>query len=259
MIRFLRSVPILDESCSYSFPPVEGASGEGIVCAGGNLSPGILLSAYRQGVFPWYGEGDPILWWSPDPRFVVLPETLHVSGSASKLLRRNPFRLSLDRAFPEVIASCASMQRPGQEGTWIVRDMIAAYNKLHELGFAHSVEVWEGDSLAGGLYGISLGAAFFGESMFSGKSGASRVGFLSLASALFESGFELIDSQVYTVYLGSMGGVDLPRSQYLRRLERALGKPDRKGSWSGLFPGLSRIAAQPGKAVGGESTGPGEP
>ncbi|HWP68715.1 MAG TPA: leucyl/phenylalanyl-tRNA--protein transferase, partial [Rectinemataceae bacterium] len=196
MIRFLRSVPILDEACSYRFPSLEGSSPEGIVCAGGNLSPGILLSAYRQGIFPWYGEGEPILWWSPEPRFAVLPETLHISESAAKLLRRHPFRLTIDQAFGKVIASCAFIPRQGQDGTWIVPDMIEAYNKLHELGFAHSVEVWDKDVLVGGLYGISLGGAFFGESMFSAKSGASRFGFLCFAMALFENGFELIDSQV---------------------------------------------------------------
>lgn len=252
MIRFLRSVPILDEACTYWFPSLEGASVEGIVCAGGNLSPGILLSAYRQGIFPWYGDGEPILWWSPEPRFTVLPETLHVSESSEKLLRRHPFSLTIDQAFGKVIASCAYIPRRGQDGTWIVPDMIEAYNKLHELGFAHSVEVWDDDTLVGGLYGIGLGSAFFGESMFSAKSGASRVGFLCFAMALFENGFELIDSQVYTDYLGSMGGVELPRNTYLRRLGCALRMADKRGRWDAVFPdfpaseALSRIM-RPGK------------
>ncbi len=237
MIRFLRSVPWLDEGCSYTFPPLGESSPEGIVCAGGNLSPGILLSAYRQGIFPWYEEGGPILWWSPDPRFAVLPETFHVPASASRLLKRRPFRLTADRAFRQVMESCASIDRPGQDGTWIVPDMIDAYVRLHELGYAHSVEAWEGEELAGGLYGLGLGGAFFGESMFSATSGASRVGFLSLAQALFEKGFVLIDSQVHTDYVAGMGGVDLARGVYMRRLQTALSMPDKKGSWGEIFGG----------------------
>lgn len=236
MIRFLRSAPILDEGCFYAFPAVEGASPEGIVCAGGNLSPGMILSAYRQGIFPWYGEGEPLLWWSPDPRFSILPETLHVSSSSARLLRRNDFSLTLDKDFKGVIRSCATIRRPGQRGTWILPEMIRAYEGLHELGFAHSVEVWKRDALVGGLYGLSLGGAFFGESMFSAESGASRVGFLSLAMALFEQGFRLIDSQVHTDYVAGMGGVDLPRGHYLRRLGEALGMEDRRGSWNEVFP-----------------------
>ncbi len=236
MIRFLRSAPLLDEACSYAFPSVEAASPEGIVCAGGNLSPGLLLSAYRQGIFPWYGEGEPILWWSPDPRFVILPETLHVPASSARLLKRREFTLSLDRDFGGVISACARANRPGQDGTWILPDMIAAYKRLHELGYAHSVEVWREGELAGGLYGMSLGGAFFGESMFSVSSGASRVGFLNLAAMLFRQGFSLIDSQVRTDYVAGMGGVDLPRKLYLDRLAVALKQPDRRGSWRILFP-----------------------
>jgi len=236
MIRFLRSVPILDEGCAYSFPSVDGSSPEGIVCAGGNLSPGLILSAYRQGIFPWYGEGDPLLWWSPNPRFSVLPETLHISASSAKLLKRGHFALTLDEDFHQVITSCASIQRPGQDGTWILPEMIQAYERLHELGFAHSVEVWKEDALVGGLYGLSLGGAFFGESMFSAESGASRAGFISLAAMLFERGFLLIDSQVHTDYGAGMGGVDIPRGVYLNRLAKALELPDSRGAWNKLFP-----------------------
>jgi leucyl/phenylalanyl-tRNA--protein transferase len=254
MIRFLRSVPRLDEGCSYAFPSLEGSSPEGIVCAGGNLSPGILLSAYRQGIFPWYEEGGPILWWSPDPRFAVLPETFHIPASSRKLLRRRPFQLTTDRAFRLVMESCAAIVRPGQDGTWIIPEMIEAYVKLHELGYAHSVEVWEGNELAGGLYGISMGGAFFGESMFSALSGASRFGFLSLAQALFKKGFILVDSQVNTDYVAGMGGVDLPRNAYLNRLETALRMPDRRGAWEGLFQDSSA-----GKTPEGIDAGPGRP
>lgn len=261
MIRFLRSVPLLDEECSYAFPPVSDSSPEGIVCAGGNLSPGLILSAYRQGIFPWYAEKEPILWWSPDPRFVVLPELIHVSSSSVKLLKRHEFTLTLDRDFGQVVTSCATIGRPGQDGTWILPEMIEAYKKLHELGFAHSVEVWRQGTLAGGLYGIGLGGAFFGESMFSAVSGASRVGFLSLAFMLFESGFSLIDSQVHTDYVAGMGGVEMPRSAYLSRLTTALRQPDARGSWSDQFPSfpasrsLADIVGSTAASSGGQGIG----
>lgn len=246
MIRFLRSVPRLDEGCSYRFPPIEEASPEGIVCVGGNLSPGILLSAYRQGIFPWYGEREPLLWWSPDPRFAVLPETFHISATSRKLLRRREYTLTLDRAFDRVIECCARIERPGQGGTWIVEDMIDAYKELHRLGYAHSAEAWEGDKLAGGLYGVSLGDAFFGESMFSASSGASRSAFLCLAMKLFENGFTLIDSQVYTDYVAGMGGVDLPRKAYLERLAAAASGADKRGPWHGRFPDFPASAGLAG-------------
>ncbi|MFA5853078.1 MAG: leucyl/phenylalanyl-tRNA--protein transferase [Spirochaetales bacterium] len=200
------------------------------------MSRGHCLSAYRQGIFPWYGEGDPLLWWSPNPRFSILPETLHISTSSAKLLKRGRFVLTLDQDFRQVIASCAYIQRPGQDGTWILPEMIQAYEKLHELGFAHSVEAWKDGRLVGGLYGVSLGGAFFGESMFSVVSGASRAGFLSLAAMLFERGFLLIDSQVHTDYVAGMGGVDIPRKSYLDRLSKALELPDSRGAWNQLFP-----------------------
>lgn len=236
MIRFLERLGSLDENGHFKFPPVEGSSPEGIVCAGGNLSPGMLLSAYRQGIFPWYSKNEPILWWSPNPRFAVLPETLHVSRSSDRLLRKAGFSFSLDRRFKQVMEACASVHRTGQDGTWILPEMIEAYTGLHRLGYAHSVEVWLGDELVGGLYGVSLGSAFFGESMFSLVSGASRVGFLHLARWLFRLGFSLIDSQVHTLYLETMGGVDIPREWYLTRLEKALMNPDLRGDWATLFP-----------------------
>lgn len=216
----------------FVFPSPDTATPEGIVCLGGDLSPRMLISAYRQGIFPWYGENDPILWFSPDPRFVVLPETLHISGTSRKLLKKRPFELSVDRAFSCVIENCARIPRSGQDGTWIVPDMIEAYCRLHELGYAHSVEAWRGGKLLGGLYGVSLGNAFFGESMFSKESGASRCAFLNFACALFAEGFMFIDSQVRTDYVAGMGGISIPRRQYLSMLDRALRFPDRRGSWS---------------------------
>jgi leucyl/phenylalanyl-tRNA--protein transferase len=238
MIRFLGKLEALDIDRDYRFPPAQETSPEGIVCAGGNLSPGMLLSAYRQGIFPWYSENEPILWWSPNPRFAVLPETLHVSRSSIRLLRKEEFSFSLDQHFKAVIEACAQVPRPGQDGTWILPEMIEAYTRLHLLGYAHSLEVWKEGLLVGGLYGLSLGGAFFGESMFSLIPGASRTGFLTLALWLFEQGFLLIDSQVHTLYVETMGGVDLPRGSYLAKLDRALGFPDRRGNWSGLFPGF---------------------
>ncbi|MDD3981583.1 MAG: leucyl/phenylalanyl-tRNA--protein transferase [Spirochaetia bacterium] len=243
MIRFLGRLEELDFDGLYPFPPVDAASPEGIVCAGGNLSPGMLLSAYRQGIFPWYSNDEPILWWSPNPRFAILPETLHISRSSLRLLRQAEYSFSLDRNFRAVMEACAKVPRPGQDGTWILPEMIEAYTRLHRLGYAHSLEVWKQGLLVGGLYGVSLGGAFFGESMFSLSPGASRAGFLSLALWLFEWGFLLIDSQVHTLYVETMGGVDLPRGSYLAKLDKALRLTDRRGNWNDLFPEFPRSAA----------------
>jgi len=235
MLPYLQTSRFFDESHDFVFPPVSRATREGIVCLGGNLSPGMLLSAYRRGIFPWYSDDEPILWWSPDPRFCVLPSTLHVTESAKKLLKKNRFSITVDTQFRAVITECAEIERPGQPGTWITSEMREAYIRLHELGYAHSVEVWENGTLAGGLYGVSLGRAFFGESMFSRVSGASRAGFLTFSAALFEKGYELIDSQVHTDYVASMGGVDIPRAQYLALLDKALKHETHKGLWTDFF------------------------
>ncbi|MEW6548174.1 MAG: leucyl/phenylalanyl-tRNA--protein transferase [Spirochaetota bacterium] len=247
MIRFLRPAAEGENEGGYVFPPPEKASREGIVCAGGNLSRGMLLSAYRQGIFPWYDESSPILWWSPDPRFIVLPSTFHIPRSARRLGRKRSWTYSLDLAFPRVIRGCASAARPGQEGTWITREMIEAYIALHESGYAHSVEVWEDGSLVGGLYGVSLGSCFFGESMFSLRSGASRAAFIRLGAFLFSHGFSLIDSQVKTDYVAGMGGVEVPRARYLRLLKDALAAEDKAGDWNIGFPGFA--STQVGKGV----------
>lgn len=240
------SFPLLGEHDDFPFPPVDQASEEGILCQGGNLSPGMLLSAYRRGIFPWYGPGEPLLWWSPDPRFALIPGELHVSATSRKLLRRllpDPdVTLSLDGDFPAVIRACASAKSRGQRGTWIVPAMIDAYAELHRLGFAHSVEVRRGAALVGGLYGVSLGRAFFGESMFSLESGASRAAFLCLALRLAGEGYALIDSQVYTDYLAEMGAKDMPRSSYQSLLADALAGPTLRGSWSEAFTGFPASA-----------------
>jgi leucyl/phenylalanyl-tRNA--protein transferase len=227
----------------FPFPPPSSADPRGILCTGGNLSPGLLLSAYEQGIFPWYNEDEPILWWSPDPRFVLFPEELHVSQTMRKLLRREDFELCLDRDFPSVIRACASSPRPGQDGTWIGPEMIEAYIELHRLGYAHSAEARRGGELVGGLYGVSIGSVFFGESMFSRADDASKAAFIPLVWRLCEEGFTLIDSQVYTDHLAGLGAREIPRIEYLRLLAERLeggrfSAATRRGDWSKLFVGF---------------------
>ncbi|MBU0935653.1 MAG: leucyl/phenylalanyl-tRNA--protein transferase [Spirochaetes bacterium] len=229
--------PWLDEHSRFSFPPVDTASPEGILCTGGNLSPGMLLSAYSQGIFPWFSDDDPLIWWSPDPRFIVYPDQAHLSATMRKLIKKTPFELKLDTDFRSVITKCAESWRPGQNGTWICSDMIEAYCGLHRLGYAHSAEAWQEGQLVGGLYGVSLGSAFFGESMFSQLSDASKAVFLPLAWFLAEQGFRLIDSQVHTDHVESLGGCHLARADYLQLLGQCLSEPNRKGNWGELWPG----------------------
>ncbi|MDA8426343.1 MAG: leucyl/phenylalanyl-tRNA--protein transferase [Treponema sp.] len=239
------SFPYLDETMDFPFPDPGTADAHGLVCSGGNLSPGLLLSAYRRGLFPWFSEGEPILWWSPDPRFVLDPEELHLSETMRKILRRREqeraagaFELSLDRDFAAVIEACSRSPRRGQSGTWITADMIAGYRELHRLGYAHSVEAWRRGALVGGLYGVSLGSIFFGESMFSFESDVSKAAFIPLVWRLREEGFTLIDSQVYTDHLAGLGARRIARGDYLERLADCLGAATRKGDWGALFPGF---------------------
>jgi len=211
---------------------------------GGNLSPGMLLSAYEQGYFPWFSQDDPILWWSPDPRFVLLPEKLRVSESMRKVLKRGAFDIRFDRDFSAVISSCSEIDRPGQDGTWIVEDMIAAYRVLHELGWVHSSESYKDGRLVGGCYGLRLGNAFFGESMFSRESNASKAAFLTLARQLFADGVAFIDCQVPTDHLRSLGAEEVARSEFTELLSASLSArgplgpesdaADRRGKWSVL-------------------------
>jgi len=235
-----KAFPYLTENDDFPFPDPESADADGIVCAGGNLSPGLLLSAYRRGIFPWFSDGQPILWWSPDPRFVLKPEELHASATMRKLLRRSSreegFELSLDRDFEAVIRSCSSVERPGQDGTWITEGMIEAYRELHRLGFAHSAEVRRGGRLVGGLYGVSLGSVFFGESMFSLEDDASKLAFIPLAWRLRDEGFTLVDAQVYTGHLAGLGAQEIPRIDFLHLLSMCLAAPTRRGDWGRLFP-----------------------
>ncbi|WP_455381893.1 leucyl/phenylalanyl-tRNA--protein transferase [Salinispira pacifica] len=230
-----RKFPYLGEHERFQFPSPDQATGEGILGVGGNLSPGMLLSAYSQGVFPWFSPGDPILWWCPDPRFVLFPDKLHISRSMRRVLRRREFSVSFDRMFRRVIEACSATPRPGQRGTWITDEMIESYSKLHELGYAHSVEVSLNGELVGGLYGVSLGSCLFGESMFARVSNASKVGFVYLVQVLKQQGFSLIDSQVHTDHLESLGAEDIPRERYLSLLAAALEAPTRRGNWGELF------------------------
>ena len=196
------------------FPYPELADEDGLLVVGGDLSPERVLLAYQNGIFPWYSSDSPILWWSPDPRFVLFPEKLKVSSSMKKFLKKTGYKVTFDTAFKDVISSCASMRE--ESGTWITAEMQNAYCRLHELNLAHSVEVWENDELVGGLYGVSIGRCFFGESMFSKKSNSSKTGFITLVNFLKEKGFLIIDCQVHTNYLESLGAEHIPRKEFLK-------------------------------------------
>lgn len=220
---------LLDER--LVFPPPERAPREGPLAVGGDLSPERLLLAYSLGIFPWYGEGEPILWHSPDPRMVLIAERVRVSRSLRRTIARGRFRPTLDSAFGRVVAACAETPRPGQPGTWITREMQAAYGALHRTGVAHSAEAWLGDDLVGGLYGVSLGGAFFGESMFARVSDASKVAFVALVEQLGRWGIGLVDCQVHTEHLARFGAEEWPRRRFLAALRVALEQPTRTGPW----------------------------
>ncbi len=209
-----------------AFPPLEQALTEpdGLLAAGGDLSPQRLLYAYRHGIFPWYNAGDPILWWSPDPRLVLFPDEIHISRSLRRTLRRGAFQISRDTAFTEVIRACAA-PRHGVPGTWITPTMAAAYTRLHEQGVAHSIEVWMDGELAGGLYGLGIGAAFFGESMFTRRTDASKIALAHLAAVFGHHPAALIDCQLYSTHLAALGARELPRYDFTARLERACAAP----------------------------------
>ena len=203
---------------------------DGLLAAGGNLTPRRLLRAYRMGIFPWYSADQPILWWSPDPRLVLLPECLKVSRSLRKTLRKGLFAITADTAFEQVVAACAG-PRQGEPGTWITSEMYRAYCRLHRLGHAHSIETWQQGELVGGLYGVSLGRVFYGESMFSWISDASKIALVALAAQLQRWEFAVIDCQVTTTHLLSMGAVDIPRSSFLQLLECYCPQPGQPGPW----------------------------
>jgi len=204
------------------FPPLALALAEpnGLLCAGGDLSPQRILEAYRNGIFPWYSPGEPILWWSPNPRMVLVPSELKISRSLRRTLRAGSYQIRLDSDFPAVIRACARTRRHGQAGTWISGEMQAAYGNLHELGFAHSVETWLDDKLIGGLYGLAIGKMFYGESMFSHATDASKIALAHLCRHLEAQGFGLIDCQMNTPHLASLGAREIARSEFIVRLRQ---------------------------------------
>lgn len=201
------------------FPPVEETSPEGILAVGGDLSPERLMLAYRNGIFPWFEEDEPILWWSPEERMVLFFDDLKISKSMQNVLKKGEFRVTFNKDFKAVITNCQNIKRVGQNGTWITDDMINAYCKLHELGFAKSVEVWKDNELIGGLYGIDLGDVFCGESMFSKVSNASKVAFITLAQKLEKADYKLIDCQVHNNHLESLGCVEIDREEFMAILK----------------------------------------
>lgn len=227
-------MPVFLLTEEISFPHPEYAEENGLLAVGGDLSEGRLLLACSMGIFPWYPEDSPILWWSPDPRLVLRPEDLKVSRSLGQTAKRGIYQVTMDSAFSEVIWGCAEVHKGKDSGTWITEDMIRAYIRLHHSGYAHSVESWYEGELAGGLYGVALGGAFFGESMFTRRADASKVAFVALVSRLVFWNFELIDCQVTTGHLMRFGAKEVPRSKFLEMLKHALKVPAKPGRWGPL-------------------------
>ena len=214
------------------FPPLEAAllRPNGLLAVGGDLSPSRLIDAYRRGIFPWFNEGEPILWWSPDPRMVLFPQELKISRSLRKTLKRGNYEIRADSAFKQVMEACAA-PRGDQAGTWIHAEMIAAYEKLHEMGMAHSMETWIEGELVGGLYGVGQGKMFFGESMFFRASDASKIAFVHLVTQLQRWGFEMIDCQMKTEHLASLGAREISRKEFRQKLKELVHYPERGKKW----------------------------
>ncbi len=224
-------MPIYLLNQHLAFPPAEGASPDGIVAVGGDTSAERLLLAYRQGVFPWPAEGYPLLWFSPDPRFTLVPDKIHVPRSLRKVMRKGSFEITADTAFDRVIAECAATPRPSQDGTWITDELLEGYCELHRHGYAHSIEAWREGELVGGLYGVSIGRGFAGESMFAKVPDASKVAFVTLLGNLVSWHFPIVDCQVHTDHLARFGAKMWPRRRFLRHWREAVGKPTKKGPW----------------------------
>ncbi len=231
------------------FPPIDTAleSPNGLLAAGGSLGVARLVDAYSRGIFPWFSEGDPVLWWCPDPRMVLATDRFHTSRSLKRRLCKPDYVVTLDRAFRDVLRGCAA-PRPHQDGTWLVPAMMRAYERLHQSGIAHSVEVWIGGELAGGLYGVALGRMFYGESMFSRRTDASKVALAYLAAQLRAWSFPLIDCQMQTSHLASLGATEMPRRRFVRLVEELTRQPGREGAWT-LDPAISERLGQPSAAA----------
>ena len=230
-------LPVLGEPASSPFPAVESACDEpdGLLAVGGDLKPPRLLEAYRRGIFPWFSDGQPILWWSPDPRMVLRSDGVRLSSRFRRSLRTSTWEARADTAFERVIRACAQAPRAGQAGTWITADMQAAYIELHHLGHAHSVEVFDGDDLVGGIYGVAIGRMFFGESMFSARSGGSKVAIAALAHRLHGWGWPLIDAQVANDHLISLGAESWPRTRFIATISGLTEQPGLEGGWTRPF------------------------
>ena len=226
-------IPRLGEAPDAPFPDPESAleTPDGLLAWGGGLEPQRLLRAYRSGIFPWYSDDDPILWWSPADRCVIPTDGVHVSRRLARTLKQSPYRLTMDCAFGPVLQACGH----SRESTWITPAMERAYQQLHELGYAHSIEAWDGEELAGGLYGVSLGRCFFGESMFSAQRDASKVVLVQLCRVLSSWAFPVMDCQVHNPHLSSMGAINLPRPAFLKQVRRLAVAPDRRGPWTQAF------------------------
>jgi len=231
-------MPVFCLTEKLAFPPPELAAASGLLAVGGDLSCPRLILAYSQGIFPWYSQGEPILWWSPDPRMVIIPSELHVPRRLDRTIRQRVFRVTMDRAFRQVIETCAELRLKRGEGTWLTPEMRDAYSELHACEAAHSVEAWLGDRLVGGVYGLALGSVFFGESMFCRVSNASKVALVTLIRQLRLWDFQLVDCQVPTAHLARFGARKLPRSLFLRWLKTFIDRPSKAppGRWDGLTP-----------------------
>jgi len=224
------NMPVYLLNEDLEFPDPELAQPDGLLAIGGDLNPGRLLLAYEKGIFPWYNPADPILWWSPDPRGVIIPSQIKVSNSMRNVLNREDYTLSFDKNFPEVIRNCR-IQKRNENGTWISDDISKAYTQLHEIGLAHSVEVWRDKKLVGGLYGVSIGNAFFGESMFSAEKNCSKIALIHLSRVLEKLNFSMIDCQLYTQHLGTLGAVEMSRTEFLAKLKSSLKNDSIVGNW----------------------------
>jgi len=224
-------MPVFQLTDKIIFPPPEMAEENGLLAIGGDLSPERLLLAYSNGIFPWYSEGEPILWWSPSPRLVIFPDEFKMPKRLSRLMRQKTFSVTMDSAFRQVITSCANVDQRREKGTWITQDMVEAYCLLHELGFAHSVECWQNKKLVGGLYGVSLGGIFFGESMFSSAPNSSKIALASLVKKLLEKDFDLIDCQMKTEHLIQFGAREIPGPEFEKLLAKSMSSSIQTGKW----------------------------